>query len=209
MFRVTSLVGFGGRASSKLTTVSLQAQNNGDDSSIEYPGGIASGDLAIIFNGGETTGLVTPSGYTVLSDLDNGVIYGVVSAKVLTGSESTETGMAPGGGWVKWSIAIFRGDAAITSFTSRSMNEFAGAGNPPSQTVTSGSTPSYPIIIWGEGASNNVWSGTETLANQLTTSSNQLYAKYELDDSGASNETWDKDDNGHNFSASGYLTLND
>ena len=193
-----------------LTTLSLFGQTTGLDATAEYPASIQAGDVAIIYDGAEspTGGLVTPSGYTVLSDIDNGTVFGVVSAKVLIGSETAETVMAANGD-SKWVLAVYRGDVAITSFTSRSMNEESTSGNPVSQTIAVGSTPSYPALVWANAYSNNTSTfATNTVGSALTTSNAKHWAGYEIFNSSAANRTFDKNDNGQNVAQSGYLTFN-
>lgn len=186
-------------------------------SSITAPGGIASGDLAIYMdvatqNDGTPTA-VTPSGFTnVLSKgqfLEPSGIRGMVSYKVLAGTETTITGMNSD---VNTKCMVVyrpsRSIASVAPLTGASWGQEITNSNPSSQATTLASlTP--PVIFLGisYGSSSTGAFSTESPSFDATHTAGGSRFGRKLYNISPQNHTIDMNDLGSNALFSGYIRV--
>lgn len=124
---------------------------NAGSATISMPAGIQSGDLAVLFDLAQNTSTtqptaVTPTGFTNESSNAAGATYGVRSMssyKVLTGSETTITGMATGTRDTLKVLVVFRGfnGSGWTIASARSNLNSSDTGVATSTAMNGESTP--------------------------------------------------------------------
>lgn len=182
--------------------------------------GVQAGDFCVIFNttAGSTTEVI-PSGFTPLQSTSVGSSgRAVISAKKLTGSETTVSGLSAG--TPSWIVAVFRPDGAYSSFTGHNGGAEGTTGNPVSQSMNVSGVPT-PIILLGQMYSNDGGSGYRTIDVRTTSptmtelagttgqSPQGQYAHYTLYNAGSTpaNTTYDMDDEGQNILQSVYVTF--
>ncbi|OGC85039.1 hypothetical protein A3F55_02115 [Candidatus Adlerbacteria bacterium RIFCSPHIGHO2_12_FULL_53_18] len=154
MFRVNQLNGFGVGAAKSISTANT-ASWNGASSTITIPSEKWAGDLCIIFNyaQGGTPATVVPSGFTSLANTSGSNIKIIASGKVLSGSETTVTGMT-GDNDQGWACQLFRPTGfAFSTFPVNSLVSSSTSGDPPALTV-SASGAAVPIIVLAQARSN-------------------------------------------------------
>lgn len=218
MFALNHLNGFNGRRISAAATKSLalitSGSASGTDSSIEIPGTIAAGDLCIIWNraSGFAVGFVTPSGFTVLTDITEGgsnTIGGMISAKILDGTETTVTGMNDTA--ESWICAVFRPvGGTLTGFAFNELGEQATTGDPTLQNIDASAETNLPILLVGQMGcltDGTISPRTVDPAMDELTAANYHYAHYKIYNEGdtPTDHDYDMDDEGTNVLQSGYL----
>lgn len=120
--------------------------------SITIPAAAQAGDLAILYDLARSIAsaptLVTPSGWTTLSDLQQSPVSAVLSYKILAAGEpgSTVTGMDGNSADAK-SLVVLRATPALAGVTVTDLNEEATTGNPSAQTIEA--LTSYPYVVYG------------------------------------------------------------
>lgn len=119
---------------------------------ISMPAGIKSGDVAVLFdnvaNGGTPT-TVVPTGFTsAINTTDSAVVRGIISYKVLNGSETTITGMT-GDSLILKILMVFRGDSPVVQASSASANGQTTNVAPSNQSVTAGSGLPPLLVLAG------------------------------------------------------------
>jgi hypothetical protein len=119
---------------------------------ITIPAAAAAGDLAILYDLARSIAsaptLVTPSGWTTLSALQQSPVSAVLSYKILAAGEpgSTITGMNGNIADVK-TLVVLRATPALAGVTVTDINEQATTGNPNAQTIEA--LTSYPYVVYG------------------------------------------------------------
>lgn len=200
-----------------LENFTFVASGKGNSQTITIPGPVTAGDLCIIWNQGYNGGTpadVTPSGFTKLMTATLLGSRMSLFAKILTGSETTVTGLDGDSSVDRhWAVATFHPDFPISGFSNgMTPNSEITNGNPAAQTITAASSPSKPIIVWGQmNTSGSVNPRTTSpVMNELTTMDAQHYAHYKIYSSSDTlvNHTYDMDDEGNaNMLQSGYLVF--
>lgn len=123
-------------------------------------GAIAAGDLCVICDwardlpgGTATPSTVTPSGFTRLITTSIGTATackGIISAKILDGSETTVSTMNDSEDGAVG--LVFRPDQPFTAYAAQGMNGEATQGNPASQTIAANEASTTPVILIGHMA---------------------------------------------------------
>lgn len=193
-----------------LSSISLLATGNGNSPTITIPGTIAAGDFCVIFNATyNTSSYNTPAGFTMIGrQVGVSQLRGEISAKILVGTETTVTGINAAGDDY-WIAAVFRGNVPISSFTANSVLGQATAAGPTNMVVTSGSTASYPILVFGQlrGYPSNVAVDLTPAMTALAGFTNMHTGRYTIYTSGAVNHNFDMADAGENLIQCGYFTF--
>lgn len=206
-------------AGSKFTVVGT---NTGSGASISIsgisPGSLAAGDLCIVWNQATSSSSVTPvtpSGFTQVGSVSAGAgPYNVsrVSAKKLTGSETTVTGMSATG--QRWAVLVLRLSGGFSGFTANAVDSTSTNANPSAITIAaSGATA--PIVLfgymtsWSSGSPGSI-SGKSISPNDMTEIANTALAHYLAYDQGATpaDHSYDMGDSGdQNTLLGGYLSF--
>jgi len=195
--------------------------SNSIDISAITPGSIAAGDLCLVYQWANGSSPIdgTPSGFTELIYRENVAEETSikVSAKKLTGSETTVTGFNSATN-NSMGVVVVRPDSSFSSFSLRSSNSTITTSNPTAQTITSGTTPSFPVLAFGLMASTETIGGITTRSISPTMDEvgatggglPQIYIHYKIYNPGdtPSNHSYDMGDEGAgNSMLSGYLVF--
>ena len=184
-------------------------------STIVIPAAAAIGDLAVLFDYAEGSGLptdVVPTNWTglVTATVDNFRIR--CSRKVLVGGDpgATITGMNGSVGNDKVML-VFRPSSAIATVTPSTWLAEVTLGNPASQAI-SASGQAVPIIVFGCAAINGGTAAFSTASPafdaEVAKAQADIIAGYKIYNSGPANHTIDMNDLGDsNGLASGYLIV--
>jgi hypothetical protein len=203
---------------SRFSTLTFIGSAIGSDTSIEIPS-FAAGDVCVIWNyvgnamGQPTPPSVTPSGFTLLDYQGSGSVGAAMSAKILTGSETSVTGMDRSNlsGDVSWIAAIFQPSAPLASLTA---NLFAGngtSGDPSiSDIAAAGATP--PILVLGQMSALGAISPrtTSPTMNEIQGAGTYHFGHYLIYNAAnvPANQSYDMDDEGlRNILQAGYLSF--
>jgi hypothetical protein len=128
-------------------------------STITWPATLAAGDLAVMFDSGNSEGppptTVVPSGFTsIINTTDGSFGRMICSYKILTGSESGSlTGMNAADN--RKAMVIFRGSRAIIRVTVADTAGQLGVGIDPAAQTVNASGQATPLIVFGAYASAN------------------------------------------------------
>lgn len=196
---------------------SASDNNNSIDISSISPGSIQAGDLCLIFQiaNGSSPVNGTPSGFTqlVFEDDPGSDTMAKISAKKLTGSETTVTGF---NGATNNAITalVFRPSRFFTSFVLGGSNSNITDNNPSAQIINVEDATTRPVLAFGMMA-GFVTVDPRTISPamdeiELTGGAPALYTHYKIyNTSGAlANHSYDMDDEGdQNTMLSGYLTF--
>lgn len=181
-------------------------------------GAIAAGDLCVIFNSAQHSSsstppiTVTPTGFTVVQEdaiSSGGSNRAIISAKKLTGSETTLTGM--NSTTETWIAGVWRPSRSFSSFAWNSPNGEATLSDPASQTITAASAASLPALLVGQMyvGSNDIVDprSTSPTMNEIAGATTSHYAHWFHYASSPQNHTYDMDDEGRQIIQSGYFTF--
>ncbi len=121
-------------------------------STITIPATAQAGDLAVLYdlarNSSGTPTLVTPAGWTTLSDLTGGTGAAVLSYKILVAGDpgGTVTGMDGTSADAK-SLVVFRATPTLAGVAVQDLGEQYTTDNPGAQTLAAQSA--YPYVVYG------------------------------------------------------------
>lgn len=121
-------------------------------STITIPATAQAGDLAVLYDLARniigTPTLVTPSGWTTLSDLTGGTGAAVLSYKILVAGDpgGTVTGMDGTSADAK-SLVVFRATPTLAGVAVQDLGEEYTTGNPGAQTKAA--VTAYPYVVYG------------------------------------------------------------
>jgi hypothetical protein len=142
-----------------LTTVSIYGSATSEDTDyITAPVGIGAGYLIVLLDRMENNSgqpdLVTPTGFTSIGDVSDGLYNRQnLSYKITDGTEGGEDiyGMSATDDtdYIRKALYVFSGNVAINSATVHSVHGQSTSGDPTSQTVTASDGPSPLVIIAG------------------------------------------------------------
>lgn len=188
----------------------LSATSTG--STINFPGGIQAGDLIVLCDmaeSGAAPTAVTPSGFSVIANNTTGIRRMMLTYKKADGTESGAlTGMNGSSNNAKVMV-IFRGTGAAATITSHDHDGFADGGDPPAQTITSGSGLAPLVAIAGYGNSSAVTARPFSPAKdgEVGSSGDRCYVAWKIYNTGPSDITVDQTDIGQPFVATCYFQL--
>lgn len=141
------------RAAQRVTkTLAYAASATSSAATITIPATAQAGDLAVLFDLARdivsTPTLVTPSGWTTISDLTGGRGAAVLSYKILAAGEpgSTITGMDGNSADAK-SLVVFRATPTLAGVAVQDLGEQYTTDNPGAQTKAA--VTAYPYVIYG------------------------------------------------------------
>lgn len=140
------------RAAAVRKTLAYVASADSSAATITIPATAQAGDLAVLYDLARniigTPTLVTPSGWTTLSDLTGGTGAAVLSYKILGAGDpgATITGMDGNIADAK-SLEVFRATPSLAGVTVLESAEQYTAGNPTAQVKTAQSA--YPYLVYG------------------------------------------------------------
>jgi len=202
-------------SSGGVTSLAFHDDAYSSSGQITVPGTVQAGDLIILSDFAalltdETPALVTPSGFTNWINFAGLYTRIAVSYKIATGSETTLTGMSADF-VIDKILAVFRGDAPISSITASTPTTEVTNGNPASQNIvaTNGTLPLIAFGLFANGDTSTVsprtFSPTET-AELNGGAGTYHYLKYLLQNASLADVSVDMDDEGlYNMLAGGYL----
>ena len=199
-----------------LSSISVFATAISTAETITLPDGIEEGDLIVLFQvaiDADSTppALVTPSGF---SSIDSATITSIISYrtevayKLADGTEggTSITGMSGNNSDHK-RVVVFRGDVAATTAIVADVESVVDSGNPPAQTVTSGSGTA-PLIVFG------TWTATASEQDRTMTpekdgelGSGATWIGWKIYNSSPANVSVDTADHGINMMQSFYIEL--
>lgn len=139
------------RAAAVRKTLAYVASADSSAATITIPATAQAGDLAVLYDLARniigTPTLVTPSGWTTLSDLTGGTGAAVLSYKILGAGDpgATITGMDGNIADAK-SLEVFRATPSLAGVTVLESAEQYTAGNPTAQAKTAQSA--YPYLVY-------------------------------------------------------------
>jgi len=187
-----------------------------DISSIS-PGSIQAGDLCLIYQWANGSNPIdnTPSGFTelIFEEAVADETSAKISAKKLTGSETTVTGFL-GSTYDALIVAVFRPSSTFSSFNLSGSDSDITNSDPASQTIGSGAGSTIPVLAFGfmagfpEVSPRTISPAMDEIG--LTGGVPHMYAHYKIYNIGdtPANHSYDMDDEGDwNTILSGYLTF--
>lgn len=159
--------GFSMGGTKAIGTIGFHNSSLNAASSVSMPGGVASGDLAVLFDFAMQSGAiptdVSPSGFTRIGSSQTSINGGIgvrfnMFSKVLTGGESTVTGMSDGIILTK-NLLVFRvtggGTWSAAGSIGQAVGAFGGTMASP-QTVTVGAAPLVVVAAVFSNASGDI-----------------------------------------------------
>jgi len=183
------------------TSMSLAASNSSLSSLITIPSGIATGDVAILWDMNTSNSNVTPTGWTQISSAGTTGVRLNISYKQLSAGEAS-TNISGSGGTTRKVMLVFRGNNPPTSIIPTVYGQQGTAATPGAQTIIA-PAGSLPYIFFSghaatsTGGSRSWNTGAPTEYQSRSTSS--VYARYDIyNSSGASNTTVSMTDAGIN-----------
>ena len=183
------------------TSISLAASNSSLSSAITIPGGIATGDVAILWDVSTTNSQVVPAGWTLIASSGTTGMRLTISYKQLSSGESGTT-VNGQSGTARKVMLVFRGDNAPTVITPTVYGQQATTATPSAQTIIAPAGSLPYIFCSGHGATTT--SGTRSWNTGAPTeyqsrSTTSVYARYQIfNSSGATNTTVSMTDAGTN-----------
>lgn len=193
-------------AALELVGLTMIYPGNGPNGHIDLTGlPIRSGDLGVYWDWTRVAaGLgppptMTPSGHTKRVETSVGAARGIISTKILNGTETVIVGMAGPEGSTTRSYKIygvFRPRSAIISISAHSVAGQMTNGDPSPQTISSGSTAGYPILVLGQMACFNQEVNPRSVSPPMqeirnTPGSGHQYAHWKLYEGAAVDHTYD------------------
>lgn len=143
-------------------------EGSGTTINIGASGSIAAGDICLIHNVGRTVGSVpasvTPSGFTLLRSAGSLELRMNLSAKILSGSETTVTGISAGS-WETWGVLVVRPSHPVSSWLDNDTgNNDISSSDPAGQTITvsTGTAPILAFAVFGNRGSPSLSTASMT-----------------------------------------------
>jgi hypothetical protein len=144
-----------------LTSITqVLSATSGSGATITFPVGIQAGDLIVLvdyaFNGAAIPSTVTPSGFTIISNVVDALgTRAILSRKLAAGTESGALTCMASTDANQRVMVVFRGNEAAISLTVGSINGQITDGNPTAQNVTA-SGGVAPLVIIGAYNSSGI-----------------------------------------------------
>ena len=184
-------------------------------SSLNFSGtGLRDGDVAIYFDYARQLNVpaVTPSGFTQgHSTVLGSYTRGIISAKILDGTEGSVTGMN-GSNMNRKIGLVFRPSQPLAGFAFNGQRNAMADGDPSISDVLSGAASSFPIIVYGQMAASSATITSRTISPtmvEVAGAATNHYAHYLIYDANAADQSYDTVDSGGdaNTLQAGYLTF--
>jgi hypothetical protein len=201
----------------RLSTISQVLSSGSSAATIAAPSGIQAGDLIVLADAatsiGSTPALVTPSGFTNLTNASDANDRMACWYKLADGTEggASYTGMS-GGSQTRKVMAVFRGDIPAISITPADADSGAfTSGDPASQIITSASG-APPLVVcsayYGTTGSISPRSFTPAKDGEVNPSgSTALYLAWKIYNAAPADVTVDMGDHGVNCLQSFYMRM--
>lgn len=198
LMQVRSGFSIGGKKA--LGTISFHNSSTNAADTVSMPGGIAAGDLAVLFDlavqSGSIPADVTPSDFTVIGSSQSSLSGGIgvrwnMFYKVLTGSETTISGMSDGILLGK-TIMVFRvtggGAWGSPGSVGQEVDDYGGAGASP-KTVTVGAAPLVVVaaILGGDSGDLDMSPAADAEQNLDVSGNGYLSSGYKIHNTAPSN----------------------
>jgi hypothetical protein len=198
-----------------VTSITFFASATSTAATINFPASIIAGDLIVLYDhalGGATpVASVTPSGFTVLTDLAAASLTRrhMVSYKLATGSESGALTGMNGASSNRKVMLVFRGDVAAQVLNVSVPNEEYTDNNPTPQVVDADAGTPPLVVLACFGGSTAIVGETFTPAEDgEVTSADLSIVQYKIYDSAPADTTVDMADEGTgNFMQSFYVEM--
>jgi hypothetical protein len=209
MLIATQLAGFG--AGGALSSLSFVDSATSTGASVTGPAGILPGDLLVLFDRAVAAGsgtpptTVLPSGFTSISNSPGSnaapnSVRSILSYKIADGSEASASLTGMNGSSNGKMLAVFRGDAPVSSVSPSTPNAETTDGNPASQNVAA-SGGVAPLIVVGAYGCGTAAVDPRTFSPakdaEITSSgTGTRYLAYKIYNSSPADVTVDMDDEG-------------
>lgn len=180
--------------SNSIFQIAFRSSATSTGSTIVAPSNIVAGDLLVLYDNvaGSAPSSQVPSGFNTITDIPYlASRRAVCSYKIATGSEAGATLTGMSGSTTMAKILLVFSTNGATAGTVKSIQSYYDDGNPPAQTITSGSGTA-PLLVCGfirsPTGSGNSMSPTQ---DGIILNGTVHYGYYKIYNSSPSNVTFD------------------